>query len=177
VKDTTAIIEHGDAHPSGAGLFSIDPGLSIWTWVVFGLLFIILRKYAWKPMMDSVEKRDKLISDAVAQAQKTREELEKVGEKQREMLLKATDEAQKIIDSGKMSAEAVAQSIQEKTAEQARVTLEQAREQIAAERERTLREIKEQSVDIIIAASEKLIETVLDDEGHKRIVRKHLEEM
>lgn len=176
MKDTTTVIEH-EGSSGGAGLFSIDPGLTIWTWVVFALLFIILRKFAWKPMMESVEKREKLISDAVEQAHKTKLELEKVAETQREMLKKATAEAQKIIESGKASAESVAHSIQEKAAAQAKQTLVQAQEEMQSEKERTLREIKEQSVEIIIAASEKLIGTVLDDEEHRRIVRKNLEEM
>jgi len=176
VKDTTTVIEH-EASSGGSGLFSIDPGLTIWTWVVFALLFIILRKFAWKPMMDSVEKREKVITDAVNQAKETKLELEKVAETQREMLKKATEEAQKIIDSGKASAESIAHSIQEKAAAQAKLTLDRAQEQMQSEKERTLREIKEQSVEIIIAASEKLIGSVLDDEQHRKIVRKNLEAM
>jgi F-type H+-transporting ATPase subunit b len=178
VKDTTAVIEHTSV-PKSAGdkLFSIDPGLMIWTWIIFGLLLVILRKFAWKPMMDSVQNREKVISDAVLQAQKTKEELEKIAETQRELMKKASEEAQRIIDSGKSAAESVAQSVQDKAAEDAKQTLEHAREQITMEKERALREIKEQSVEIIIAASEKLINESLDDDGHKRIVKKHLEEL
>jgi F-type H+-transporting ATPase subunit b len=177
VKDTTAVLEHESGASAGSGLFSIDPGLSIWTWVVFAFLFIILRKYAWKPMMDSVEKREKFFSDAVEQANKTKEELEKIAQTQQKMLKKATEEAQIIINSGKADAESTAQTIHEKALTDAKLTLDQAREQIAGEKERVLREIKELSVDLIISASEKLIGATLDSEGHKRIVKKHLEEM
>lgn len=179
MKDTTAVVEqgHGSGSSAGSGLFSIDPGLMIWTWIIFGLLLIILRKFAWKPMMEAVEKREKLISDAVEQAQRTKDELAKIAESQQDMLKKATEEAQKIIDSGKASAEIVARSIHEKALADAKQSLENAREMIVGEKERALREIKEQSVDMIITASEKLIGSALDNEEHKRIVRKHLEEM
>ena len=94
--DTTASVVHQSTPISG--LFSIDPGLSIWTWVVFGLLFIILRKYAWTPMMDSIKARERLVADTIENARKTREELEKIAETQKEMIREAQNEAGKIIE-------------------------------------------------------------------------------
>jgi len=176
VNDTTSVVEHASDAP-GSGLFSIDPGLSIWTWVVFGLLFVILRKFAWKPMMESVEKRENMMAKAVEQAQKTKEELERIGEKQAEMIREARDEARSIIENGREAAQNAAGRIQEKAAAEAQESLQLAREQIILEKERALREIREQSVDLIISASEKLISGSLDDEAHRRLVEKHLGEL
>ncbi len=55
--------------------------------------------------------------------------------------------------------------------------MELAREQLRNEKERALREIRERSVDMIIDASEKLIRESLDDDMHRKIVEKHLEDL
>ena len=175
MKDTTAVISHEPAG-EGGGLFSIDPGLVIWTWVVFGLLVVILRKFAWKPMMESVEKREKVMADAVEQAQKTREALEDISRKQEEMLRQAQDEAGKLIGEGRVAAETTARRIREEAGAQAKKTMDEAREQLSREKDRVLHEIREQSADLIVAVSEKLIAGSLDDEAHRRIIDKHLEE-
>ncbi|MBN1760288.1 MAG: F0F1 ATP synthase subunit B [Chitinispirillaceae bacterium] len=175
MKETSAIVSH-EPSQEGGGLFSIDPGLIIWTWVVFGLLLVILRKFAWKPMMESVEQRESMMTRAVEQAQKTKEELDRISRTQEEMLRQAKDEARKIIGDGRAAAEATARRIQEDAQVQAMKTIDEAREQLLREKELALREIREQSVDLIVAASGKLIEKSLDDETHRRIVEQHLEQ-
>ncbi len=175
VKDTTAVVSH-EAHQESGGLFSIDPGLVIWTWVVFGLLLIILRKFAWKPMMESVQQRETMMARAVEQAQKTREELERISQTQEEMLKKAQDEARKIIGDGRAAAEAAAKRVREEAELQAKRTVEEAREQLLREKDLALREIRSQAVDLIVGASEKLIDASLDDEAHRRMVEQQLEQ-
>ena len=175
VNDTTAVVSRETA-PEGSGLFSIDPGLVIWTWVVFGLLLLILRKFAWKPMMASVEQRESMMTRAVEQAQKTREELERISKTQEEILDRAKEEAGKIIGEGRSAAEATARRIQEEARLQAKKSIDDAREQLVREKELALREIREQSVDLIVAASGKLIEQSLDDATHRRIVEQRLEQ-
>jgi|AGTN01.1.fsa_nt_gi F0F1-type ATP synthase, subunit b len=107
---TSTVQAEAPAHNQG-GLFSIDPGLAIWTWVVFALLFIVLRKYAWGPMMDSIKAREKLISDTVENARKTKDELENIAQRQKAMITEAEDQARKIIDEGRKAAEDVAKKL------------------------------------------------------------------
>ena len=173
--DTATVVAH-ESGSAGSGLFSIDPGLSIWTWVVFGLLFIVLRKYAWRPMMDSVKEREQTMAKAVEEAKKTREALEQIAAKQEAAFQEAREEARRIIDDGRKTAEAASQSINEKAVQEAKRTLDDARKQIGDEKERVLSEIRKQSVDLIINASEKLITVSLDDEAHRKIVVRQLED-
>ncbi len=173
-QDTIASVAR---HSSGIGLFSIDPGLAIWTWVIFGLLFIVLRKYAWAPMMESIKSRERLVSDTVENARKTKEELEKIAQRQQAMLLDAEEQARKIIDEGRRAAEEVARKVVDKARSDAQETLEDAREKIALEKENAIEQIKNQTVDLIINTSEKLIEESLNDQTHRKIVEKHLDNL
>ena len=175
MKETHAVVGHETAK-EGGGLFSIDPGLVIWTWVVFGLLLVVLRKFAWKPMMESVEQRESTMRRAVEQAEKTRIELERITQTQETMLRKAQEEARSIITEGRASADSVARRIKDEAEKQAKKTIEEAKEQLSREKELVLREIREQSVDMILSVSEKLMVASLDDTTHRNLVRKHLEE-
>jgi F-type H+-transporting ATPase subunit b len=176
-QDTASIVAHEPATGSGTGLFAVDPGLAIWTWVVFGLLLIVLRKYAWKPMMDSVKARENTLAEAVENARRMKEELDKISIRQEAALKEAGEQAKAIIDSGRKSAEEVAAEVIQRSRAEAEKGVVMAREQIAFEKDRAVAELKNQAVDMIIKTSEKLIETNLDDELHRRDVRKWLDRL
>ena len=56
-------------------MISFDPGLIIWTTIIFTLLLILLKKFAWKPILTSVEARNKSIEEALKSAEKAKEEM------------------------------------------------------------------------------------------------------
>ena len=56
-------------------MISFDPGLIIWTTIIFTLLLIVLRKFAWKPILNSVDERNKKIQEALEAADKAKEEM------------------------------------------------------------------------------------------------------
>jgi F-type H+-transporting ATPase subunit b len=172
--DTLAQVQHT---ASSGGLFDIDPGLSIWTWVVFGALFFILSKYAWKPMMESVKMREKVLSEAVENARRTKEELENIAKRQEQLLNETREQTRAMIEQGRKSADENAKAIVAHASKEASQVLERAREQIETEKQKALIEIRQQAVDLVIQTSEKLIVESLDDEKHRRIVNRHLEEM
>ena len=109
-------------------MITFDPGLIIWTTIIFTLLLILLKKFAWKPILSAVDERNKSIEEALKAAEKAKEEMATLNadnerilteaKKERDVLLKeareiketiiseakknATDEADKIIISAKM---------------------------------------------------------------------------
>jgi F-type H+-transporting ATPase subunit b len=173
--DTVAVIEH--AAQGGAGLFNIDPGLMIWAWVVFGILFFVLSKFAWKPMMESVKAREKVLADAVENAKKTKEELEKIALQQQIMLKETQEQTRQIVEQGRKTADSAAKEILEKAQKESGTFIDKAREQIESEKQHAILEIREQAVDLILKTSEKLINEVMDNDKHRMIVKKHLEEL
>ena len=56
-------------------MISFDPGLIIWTTIIFTLLLIVLRKFAWKPILNSVDEQNKKIQEALEAADKAKEEM------------------------------------------------------------------------------------------------------
>jgi F-type H+-transporting ATPase subunit b len=171
--DTTTTVSHG-VSPGGA-LFSFDPGLTIWTWVVFGLLYVVLRKYAWRPMMASVRERERVMAEAAENARRTKEQLDDIARRQQEILREAEEGARRIMVEGRRGADEAARVVARRASEEAESIAQQAREQIERERERAVDEIRKQAVDLVIAATQTLVESNLDDEAHRRIVQRRLE--
>ena len=57
-------------------MISFDPGLIIWTTIIFTLLLIVLKKFAWKPILKAVEERNNSIEQALRSADKAKQEME-----------------------------------------------------------------------------------------------------
>jgi len=175
--DTLAATTHVQPKPSQNGLFSIDPGLTIWTWVVFALLFVVLRKFAWSPLMDSVKKREKTITDAIDDAKRLKNELNQIAQKQQEMQAEANKQAQSIIEQGRTAAQAVADKIKERSQQEAAEEFQRIKEQIAAEKQNAFNQLRGETVELIVQATQHLIQANLDDDEQKKIVTKFLESM
>jgi F-type H+-transporting ATPase subunit b len=76
-------------------LLSVEPGLMIWTIIIFILLLILLKKLAWKPLLNSLSGREQMIKDSVEKAENLRNEAEKMLEENKKVLAKAEEESLK----------------------------------------------------------------------------------
>ena len=103
-------------------MIKFDPGLIIWTTIIFTLLLLVLKKFAWKPILKSVEERSKSIQEALEAADKAKEEMatltadnERIiaeAKVERDNLLKEAREIkEKIINEAKESASIEADKI------------------------------------------------------------------
>jgi F-type H+-transporting ATPase subunit b len=70
-------------------------GLIIWTLVAFLVVFFILKKYAWKPILNSLGEREKNISDALLSTEKIKREMESLKNENEILLVKAREERSK----------------------------------------------------------------------------------
>ena len=70
-------------------LFTDDPGLFIWSIVIFLLVLFILKRYAWTPLLNFIDQREKEISDSLAMAKSAKADLEKVKEESEKILNEA----------------------------------------------------------------------------------------
>ena len=162
------------AQDSGGAIFSLNIGLVIWTWVLFLLTLGIL---AWKvfPLIaGGLEERQRKIQEAIDSAREDREEARRLIEEQTRELSRARQEAQRLLDetreaAGRLRQELVAGAEAEKVD-----ILERARREMDRERQRVLEQLREETVDISLAAAERLIKARLDSEGDRRLVREYI---
>ena len=162
---------------SESALLRFEPGLMIWTVIIFVVLLIVLRKFAWGPLLAALDEREQNIKEALEQAQKTQRETELVlAENQRR-----TDEgfkrAEEIVQQARQEAEQMRQRMLEEAKAESRRVTEQGLRRIEAEQRAAMEEIRKMAGDLAIQAAGRLIQVSLSDQQQREIVDKFLAEV
>ncbi|HZM14948.1 MAG TPA: F0F1 ATP synthase subunit B [Candidatus Krumholzibacteria bacterium] len=172
-----AFAEAGGEHAAAPSIMNVDPGLMIWTVITFVILLVVLRFTAWKPLIAALEAREQRIREAIAQAEKAREEGEGLLARYRAQLQAAKEEAQQIIEAGKTAAERLHQEILDKARVEAEESAQRARREMDLAVEQAKKELWEEATRLSTLLAEKILERHLDDKDHRRLVEQVLEEL
>lgn len=161
----------------GGGLFSINVGLSIWTVVVFLALVLVLRRYAWGPIMAALEAREKGIQDVLDEAARARDEAAGLLEEHRQQLAEGRRQAQQIVAEGRAAGEQLRREIEEKARQEGQSIIEGARREIGREKDAALDELRRESVDLALAAATRLLGRKLDGDADRELINRYLTEL
>ncbi len=134
-----------------------DPGLFIWTIVVFLVLLALLSKFAWKPLLAALDARQKTIDSALENAQKARIELDKVHQETAKVLAEARVEAGNILSRTRADAERLREELRQKAIAEAAAVTKNAQQQIQGETARAVRQIRDEAANLSIAIASKLL--------------------
>lgn len=159
------------------GVFSINPGLSIWASVVFLALLAILWKFAWGPILGAVEAREGRIQSALDESEAQRVEAARLLEEHKAQLLDARRQSSEIIAEGRTAAERLRKELEEKARTEAQGIIETARREIGHEKDRALAELRKESVELALAAASRLMREQLDEDRHRSMVVDFLDQM
>jgi len=169
---TPLLASEGEA-PKG-GLLSPQGGLMFWTVLVFGVLFFVLSKFAFKPILSAVEAREQELRELMNQAKAERQEAAEILAEQKRTLDAARADASKIIADGRTTAEKMRADLLEQTRTQQTDMLERAKRDIEAEKVGAIAELRREAVDLAIAGASKVIEKNLDDASNRKLVEGYL---
>jgi F-type H+-transporting ATPase subunit b len=161
----------------GGGLYDINTGLSVWTLIVFVILLLILRKYAWGPIVDAVDSREKGIQAAIDGAAELNAEAAKLLEEHREQMADARRQASEILAEAKVASERVRKELEEKARTEAQGIVERALAEIERERDGALETLRRESVDLALAAASQLMQESFDQETDRQLVERYLNEL
>jgi F-type H+-transporting ATPase subunit b len=172
-----ALWAQGGAAEGGGGLYDINTGLSIWTLLVFGMLVFVLGKYAWKPILGAVEKREKGIQAALDEAARRNADAAKLLDEHRAQIADARRQASELIAEGRAAGETVRKSIEEKARVEAQAMVDRARSEIERERDAAIDTLRRESVDLALAAASRLMQQNLDQPKDRALVERYLGEL
>ncbi|PKL81947.1 MAG: ATP synthase F0 subunit B [Ignavibacteriae bacterium HGW-Ignavibacteriae-3] len=161
---------------SGSPL-DVNPGVILWTVVTFVLLLLILKKIAWKPILNSLNERENFIKDSLEKAEKAQKDAEKLIAENKVNLSKADEEAQKIIDQSRELAEKLKTQILDESKLQAKKMILDATNEIERKNTEAFNKLKEQVADIAVDAAEKILRETLDKEKQVKLVNKYLDDL
>jgi F-type H+-transporting ATPase subunit b len=132
------------------GLLTPNPGLFVWTLVAFLLVLFILKKYAWKPILNSLDEREKSIADSLSAAEKARNEMATLKNENEMLLQKAREERTQMLREAKEAADKVVTDAQVAITQQKNVALS---------------EVKSQIGNLVVEATEKILRRQLSDKA------------
>lgn len=175
VTSLAAVQEAGHSTVEGfSSPFEVNFGLFFWTWVVFILLFFILKRFAWPPIVRATVERERKIARQLEEAERMNAEAHAALEEHRKLLANAKGEAQSFINEAKALAQSEREQLLTKARDEQDEVIERAKREIAAERERAVAQLRREAVELSLAAASKLIRQRLDSEADRRIVEDYL---
>lgn len=152
-------------------------GLIFWTTVVFTLLVLLLKKFAWKPILSAVDERNKSIKDSLAQAEKARSEMSELTANNEKIIAQAKVDRDIILKEARDMKNEIISEAKEKANKEAEKLVSTAKEQILNEKMKAITELKNHVADLSIEMAEKILSSELSDVAkQKELVSKALKE-
>lgn len=143
--------------------------LIFWEIVSFGILLWVLYKYAFPPLLETLETRERKIRESLEQAERLRVEAERRMQEYEAKLTVASRDAEAVLVQAKERAQRLFDENEQRlVAEAERVKADAARE-IDQERRKAIQEIRNQATDLALLVAEKVVERSLTDADHRRL--------
>jgi F-type H+-transporting ATPase subunit b len=159
-----------------AGL--LDLSLSFVAEVIAFLVMIgILARWVYPRVLAAAEARQRQVAEQLAAAEKARQDAEQRLEEAQGTVRDARTQAAEIIEGANRTAEQLRADIKAKAEEEANRIIEGARRDIEAERQKALESVRAQVADLVVAATERVVEESLDGERHRRLIEKAIKEV
>ena len=147
------------------GEFSL--GLFFWQSLIFiGLLFM-LRKFAWKPILDAVNDRETSIKDALASAEAARDEMKNLQSDNQRILKEARAEKEALLKEARTTRSELINGAKEEAQVEAQKILSQAQDAIQSEKRAAVNELREQVGSIAMEIAEKVLQKELENKDRQ----------
>ena len=161
------------------GNFLVTPelGLMIWTLLIFGVTFMVLKKFAFPKIGEALDKRAATIRESLEAAEQQKEESDKLLADYRQRLTEAREQADEIVSKARKAAENTKSEATIEGQEKREELVEAARKDIEAEKARALDDIRKEVANLTILATEQVTRKSLDDAAHKELVEDALREV
>ncbi|MGB0165852.1 MAG: F0F1 ATP synthase subunit B [Luteibaculum sp.] len=157
-------------------LVTPDIGLALWTGLAFLILLVLLRVFAWRPILDAVRQREESISSALSAAEEAKKEMAALKASNDELLKEAHEERAKILKQAKELHDKTVSEAKNKAQMEATKIMADAKEAIALEKAAAMTELKNHIATISIDIAEKILRDQLGDTEKQKTLAKNLAE-
>ena len=154
-----------------------DPGLFIWTILTFLVLVGLLTKFAWRPLLQALEARQQSIQKALDDAEKAKQELERLNQESAQIIRQARVEADQIVAMSRSDAERLREEMRQKARAEADGIVKSAERQIQLETARAIQQIRHEAADLSVAIASKLIQRNLTKEENEKLIDEALKQL
>ena len=158
-------------------LFKLEPGLAIWTWIAFAVLFFILWKFFFPVLLKNIRDREKKISQSIDDAEEIEKRLDQINSEYDETMKKARSEGDQLLLKTRQEAEVLRQELLKKSDEESKNIISHAREKSVEERKIMLRSFEKEIAEFVCETSEKVVNLSFTAENDRKFVRELLKKL
>jgi F-type H+-transporting ATPase subunit b len=151
-------------------------GLFFWTALAFLTVLFLLKKFAWKPILDALNERESHIADSIASAEKVRNEMASMKSEHEVLLNQAREERTNLMREAKETSDKIINQAKESAKEEANKILTEARQQIDFQKNAAMVDIKNQVGTLVIEVAEKVLRKELANKNEQQDYIKKLAE-
>ncbi len=155
----------------GVNLFSF-----LWQLFAFLVLLFVLRKYAYRPVMNMLDERANRIRNSMETAERVQREMAEMEQRSRQMLEQSRRESQAVITQAQQTAERIQAQAQESARNQANEIVSRAQVEINRERVEAMAQLRREVADLAITAASRVVRRELDPQTHIRLINETLAE-
>jgi F-type H+-transporting ATPase subunit b len=158
-------------------LLDINPGLIIWTIITFIVLLFVLKKMAWKPLLEALTAREEKIRESLEQAEHARHETQRLIEENQKQMQQAQGEFQRLMREAREEADKLRAKRRQEAEAEARKIVSQGKMEIEREKEAALNTLRTEVADLAIRAAGRILDEELDEKKHRKLVDSFLAEL
>ncbi len=155
---------------------AFDTDLALWTLFIFIGLMLVLAKFAWKPIIEGLNEREKSIADNIDSASRASEQAQAQLKSYEDKLAGAGDEAAALIAEAKQDAVAAKEKIMEEAAAEAQRTRDRAMADIEAAKNSAVQELAKSSVDSAVDLAGSIVGRSLNKKDHADLIEKSIKQ-
>jgi len=170
-----AVLASEDA--PGPSLFTGDLGNIIWSLVTFGVVLLVLGKFAWKPILAALRKREEFIRESLAAAKRERQEAEARLREYSDKIAAAKAEASAIVEEGRRDADVLRAKLEADAKREAAAILERAKRDLTIAKNTAIKELYTVSSRLAVDLASRVIGKELKAEDHARLIADSIEEL
>jgi len=153
-------------------------GLFFWQLILFVGLILLLKKFAWKPILNSVNEREEGIKTALDEAENARKEMQNLNADNERILKEARAERDGLLKEAREMKESIIAEAKEEAQVQANKVVEQAQATIQSEKQAAIADLRNQVAELSIGIAEKVVrEKLSDDKKQTKLVEDMLKEV
>jgi F-type H+-transporting ATPase subunit b len=166
-----------EAGEHGGGKVSIFDGnlaVAFWTVILFVVLLVVLGKWAWGPILETLNRREEYILQSLEDAKKARKEAEEALRAQNKRLEESRAEAQEIISKGHAEAVRLSEEFTRRADVEAARLREQAKQDISQAKEQAVKEIYDRGVELATDLAGRILGRSLNSEDHHKLLQESI---
>lgn len=168
---------HGDAGEAHAAPGPVNGAMFFWFLTIFVVAALILKKYAFGPILEGLDKREEEIERSLENADRLERELANLDDTVKSKLDETEEQVRGMIDSGRDAAREAGKVIENQAREEAQILRENANREIASARGKAENTLRAHSAEIAVEMADKLLRRQMDAEGRKALADQLIAEM